>query len=102
MLTWKTVCETIALLEDGVADTAGIEDTTCECVGVTDITGLEEGVGDTAGIEDATCELEGVDDITGLEEGDGVGGPKSNCCFDRHILLFKQSTFFNTILSSVL
>ena len=30
-------------------------------------------MGDTTGIEDTTCELEGVTDITGLEEGDGVG-----------------------------
>ena len=78
MLTCETVCETIALPEDGEADTAGIEDTTCEWVGVTDIAGLEEGVGDTAGIVDPTCELEGVKDITGLEEGDGVGVPVSD------------------------
>ena len=30
-------------------------------------------MGDTTGIEDTTCELEGVTDITELEEGDGVG-----------------------------
>ena len=61
MLIVQIDCEAITLLEDGVGDTAGIEDTTCE---------LE---GDTAGIEDTTCELEGDTVITGLEEGDGIG-----------------------------
>ena len=61
MLIVQIDCEAITLLEDGVGDTAGIEDTTCE---------LE---GDTAGIDDTTCELEGDTVITGLEEGDGIG-----------------------------
>ena len=75
MLIVQIDCEAITLLEDGVGDTAGIEDTTCELEG--DTAGIEDTTceleGDTAGIDDTTCELEGDTVITGLEEGDGIG-----------------------------